>query len=362
VSSALLSALADYLASALGETRLVEDTDRVALVVQPCADWQRQHTPVFEGWTRERQRLTILEPAPFDLVEPPKAFRAVAIVPTYNEADVIRHTLAYLLAEGVGVYVLDNWSTDATFDIAASFGPQLVGLERFPPSGPSSTYELRRILSRVEEIALDLDADWVILHDADERRRGPWPGVGLRQALYAVDRRGFNCIDHVTLTFWPTLGGPIYDGSRDVEDCLTWFEFSDHPGHFHQRRAWKRLTAGQRVQLAPTAGHDVHFPGRRVFPYRFLLKHYPIRSQAHGERKVLAERRPRWDAAERAFGWHAQYDELSSFLRDPAALTLFDPATLYADWLVERLSGVGIFAAPPAWATPPVWRPLASAA
>jgi hypothetical protein len=348
VSADLIATFAAYLASALGDVRVV---------VGPARDVP--HAPVFEGWTRDGQRVCVVEPTPFQILEPPTDFRVVAIVPTYNEADILEHTLRYLLEDGIGVYVLDNWSTDATCEIAAR--QPLVGLERFPPSGPSSTYELRRILGRVEQIASSLDADWIVLHDADERRRGPWPQVGLRQALYMVDRRGFTCVDHITLSFWPTLGAPVYDGTTDVEDALTYFEFSDHPGHFHQRRAWRQVP-GQRVDLASTAGHDVQFPGRRVCPYRFLLKHYPIRSQAHGERKVLAERRPRWDATERAFGWHAQYDGVVDFVRPPSQLIRFDPASFYADWLVERLSGVGIFAEPPPWATPPVWRPLAPAA
>jgi hypothetical protein len=40
------------------------------------------------------------------------------------------------------------------------------------PAGPSQTYDLRAILSRVEEVALEQTwADWLVLHDADERRR-----------------------------------------------------------------------------------------------------------------------------------------------------------------------------------------------
>jgi DNA repair exonuclease SbcCD ATPase subunit len=67
-----------------------------------------------------------------------------------------------------------------------------------------------------------------------------------------------------------------------------------------------------------------------VFPLRFLLRHYPIRSQAHGERKVFRERKTRF-AAERAQQWHIQYDRLregDSFLRDPAALTRYDPVAV----------------------------------
>ena len=135
---------------------------------------------------------------------------------------------------------------------------------------------------------------------------------------------------------------------------MTSFELSDHPGHFHQRRAWKNL--GQRVALARTAGHDVFFDGRLVYPFRFLLKHYPIRSQAHGERKILRERRSRFNAEERSFGWHAQYDVLEPsprFLRDPAELEQADRETLYEKYLIERLSGIGVFREPPSWATPP---------
>jgi glycosyltransferase involved in cell wall biosynthesis len=275
-----------------------------------------------------------------------------AIVPTFNEADVIASTVRYLISDGVGVYVIDNWSTDSTFDIVQQFeGRGLVGLERFPPRHAPTTYNLREILGRVEEVAAHLDADWVVLHDADERRRSPWPGVGLRDALYHVDRCGFNCIDHVTLNFWPTDNG--YDGSQDVENYFRYFEFSNHPGHFHQRRAWR--SSGRRVALAATAGHDVQFAERRVYPFKFLLKHYPVRSQEHGERKILHDRRARWNAEERSLGWHAQYDQIQTFTRSPYQLERFESPTFYERRLIERLSGLGVFANPPTWATPPLW-------
>jgi hypothetical protein len=142
---------------------------------------------------------------------------------------------------------------------------------------------------------------------------------------------------------------------RDIERQLAYFAFSDHPGHFHQRRAWKQL--GTRVALAASAGHDCSFAGRRVYPYKFLLKHYPIRSQAHGERKVLCERLPRWNNEERARGWHRQYDDAAGrrFLRDPETVTRFDPQWFYHRYLVQRLSGAGVFVQPPPWATPPHW-------
>jgi glycosyltransferase involved in cell wall biosynthesis len=307
----------------------------------------------FRGWSPDGERLAVLERRqPKAPRAAPASFRVAAIVPTFNEADVIAHTLQYLVDDGIGVYVIDNWSTDGTLELVRHFeGRGLLGVERFPRAGAPSTYDLRAILGRVEELALLLQDDWIVLHDADERRRGPWPDVGLRDSLYHVDRAGFTCVDHVTLNFWATDNG--YDGTQDVERYFSCFEFSDHPGHFQQRRAWKNL--GEGVSLAPTAGHDVSFYGRHVYPFKFLLKHYPVRSQRHGERKVLQQRISRWNAEERALGWHAQYDHMDTFVRAAAELIQFDPRTFYERYLLERLSSVGVFERPPAWATPPTW-------
>src|SRR5262249_51751604 len=85
---------------------------------------------------------------------------------------------------------------------------------------------------------------------------------------------------------------------------------------------------GDTVDLVSSGGHDVQFPGRRIFPLRFISRHYPIRGAAHGARKVFAERTGRFRSEERARGWHVQYDgvnEGSSFIRDPSTLTPYDP-------------------------------------
>ena len=85
------------------------------------------------------------------------------------------------------------------------------------------------------------------------------------------------------------------------------------------------------VDLVSSGGHEARFRERRVFPLRFILRHYPIRGQKHGERKVFLERRSRFDERERARGWHVQYDRMQegiSFIRDPSTLTPYDPDTL----------------------------------
>ena len=271
----------------------------------------------------------------------PDSFNVVAGLCVYNEADVLESTIRHLVEQGVGLYVLDNWSTDSTAEILQRWvGRGVIGTERFPPDGPKPQFDWHGALSRFEELALELPCDWFLHVDADERRLSPWPGTTLRDALHHVDRSGFNCIDHTVLVFQPAETFPDFG---DPERLLTRFEFGRRPGHFLQHKGWKNL--GVRVEHASSGGHETRFEGKRVYPYKFLLKHYPIRSQAHGTRKVFGERLPRWTDEERARGWHVHYDQLGtdhSFVRASPALLEFDDREFSERFLVERLSGIGV--------------------
>lgn len=273
---------------------------------------------------------------------PPPGFRVVALVGAYNEEGVIVPFLEHTLSQGVDVLLLDNWSTDRTAERAARFlGRGLTRIVRFPDGGPSPTHDWHAMLQRKAELAAAIDADWFVHLDPDEIRESPWPGVRLREALHRVDREGFNAVDHTCLVFHPTGGG--YRDDRPLQPQFTHCEFGTRPAHFRQVKAWKRQPAP--VDCASSGGHQARFPGRRVYPFKFLLRHYPILSQEHGERKVFRDRLPRFSPALRQIGWHKQYDGLGPghrFVRDPAALLAFDPATFYEDYLVERLSGAGI--------------------
>lgn len=268
----------------------------------------------------------------------PSSFRVCAIVPCFNERDVIVATTQRLVDQGIEVVVIDNESTDGSPDLVRNrFPAEQVTVETWPTGG---AYHLASLMGRIEQIAAAHAADWIILQDADEVRQSPWPGVSLRDALWTMQRRGFNAIDHTVLNFVPVPGDDFAEG--DPADALLHFDFGRHRGYFHQIRAWRNLGA---VSLVPSGGHDVQFPGRRVAPYKFLLRHYSIRSQEHGLRKVLAERRARWHPSDRARGWHFHYDHVddeSNLLGDPAVLFRWSETEFHREQLIERLTGVGL--------------------
>ncbi|MCM3903545.1 MAG: hypothetical protein ND866_17715, partial [Pyrinomonadaceae bacterium] len=101
---------------------------------------------------------------------------------------------------------------------------------------------------------------------------------------------------------------------------------------------------GQPISTIPSAGHDVVFDGRRIYPFKFLLKHYAFRSQRHGEKKVFRERKARWNPKEKARGWHIHYDSMQQghrFVQSASEKEVFDEDHFNKTYLVERLSGIG---------------------
>ena len=249
-------------------------------------------------------------------------FTVVAIIAAYNEEDIIEACLDHLHRQGIDSYLLDDGSTDETVERARPFvGKGLIAIEPLAQTTPA-TFSLDRILARKEALAQSLQASWFINHDADEFRDSLWSELDLRQAIERVDRMGWNAIDFEIFTIHP-VGDPV-TALADPSQPPPWYS----PGAYYDRlqvRAWKR-TLGP-IDLRTTAGHDVMFEARSVFPLRFPMRHYPVRSQTQGARKVFQERLPRFDKNERGRGWHVQYDRLGSgdLVAAPSELMPYDP-------------------------------------
>lgn len=82
----------------------------------------------------------------------------------------------------------------------------------------------------------------------------------------------------------------------DPEVALPFFEFGRRPGHFVQCKAWRQ--PAESVNLRGSGGHEARFEGRRIFPYKFLLKHYPLRNPGQARRKIFTKRQGRFSPRE----------------------------------------------------------------
>ena len=259
------------------------------------------------------------------------AFRVVALISAYNEGDIISQVIQHLVENGVESYLIDHHSSDDTVARASTWlGRGLLHIETFPeesgfPAELTDVLNWRAILRRKQQLAQELGADWYIHNDADEMRESPFPGLILRDALAWVCELGYNCVDSELYNFWPT-DDAWEPGKADPKKHFEYFEPAAEYDRL-QRKSWRAQS--QEVDLVGSAGHDVSFSGRRVFPISFLLRHYRIRSQAHGVRKIFDERLNRFDRQERAERWHIQYDGMDreqSFIRSKESLRHFDLA------------------------------------
>jgi len=270
----------------------------------------------------------------------PADFRVVAFMAAYNEEDIIVQSITKWTDQGVWVHVLENWSTDRTYDLAKELESRLpVTVERFPKEGPSQYFDWGAMLTRMEALSTEIKADWFVRRGADEVLASPWPGVSYRDGLYLADQSGFNCIDHTIVEFHPV--DDEFKTGMDHEDYFRHFDLK-HLSHPNQRKAWKNLD--QPISTIQSAGHDVLFDGRRIYPFKFLLKHYSFRSQSHGEKKVFRERKARWNPKERSRGWHIHYDSMQAghrFVQSASQKEIFEEDSFNKSYLVERLSGIG---------------------
>lgn len=221
--------------------------------------------------------------------------RVIALLASFNEARFIGGCIEHLARQGVEAYLLDNSSTDRTVKIAEQYrGRGLTGLETIERGG---VYRWKKILQRKEDLAQTLDADWFIHMDPDEVRLPPRPDITLAQAFAEVEAQGYNAVNFMEFSFMPTRESPDHDHA-DFEKTMRWY-YPMLPSFPHRLNAWKKQP--QRVDLASSGGHVVSFPGLKMYPQSFPMRHYLLLSIPHAIEKYLGKE---FDAEEIKSGWH----------------------------------------------------------
>ncbi len=268
--------------------------------------------------------------------------RIAAIIHGYNEADILPEVVMHLVGQDVEIHYFDNWSTDNSWEIAQTMMDRghIKHCERFPHE-PSEQYEWHKQLLKTSEYAETLDADWVMHHDADEIRVSPWEGIKLDEAITHVDSLGYNAVDFTVIDFRFTESNT--EAKAPYQENLTHFEFGRRSGHFSQVKCWKNLS---RVNLADSGGHSAWFCDRKIYPIKFLLKHYPLRNREQANKKIYEHRLPRFAKEKEKYKWHTQYDHFANNKEicgwKCSELVPWHPTHFKTEYVVERISGIGL--------------------
>ena len=220
-----------------------------------------------------------------------------AIIPTYNEEDIIYHTIKYLVDQDIFVYILDNQSTDRTVDIARKM-PN-VQLKTFKSNG---LFDEKILQDNVRELTCSLDTDWIIKNDADEFIESPWKGINLRQAIEVVDKLGKSCMGVTSYVFYPMSNEKPHESRKDVRDYYDYYKIWDKidrwtPGiHEREKELWKINIFKKQQEVYMADPHILHAPyeiSQYLFPELLILRHYPFRNPQRTYQRLIRDRKNR---------------------------------------------------------------------
>jgi hypothetical protein len=276
-----------------------------------------------------------------DYKRPCSQLRICGVVSSYNDEDIIHETVTHYLNEGLHVHVIDNWSQDSTLDIVKSMAKTCndITYESFPDI-PQDYFDLVGQLDRKLSYSLKNDYHWYIHIDSDEIRLSPF-GYTIYEAISFIDSIGYNAIDFTVIDFRPT---DLNNHNIPQMGKLEFFEFGKDPYHFLQIKGWKNGNYSG-INLSESGGHQIQFKGRKIYPLKFLLKHYPLRSKEQIDRKIYKERLPRFQKERAERGWHTHYDnykEQAQYVWQESDLIRYKKEMFCTEFMIERLSGIGI--------------------
>jgi glycosyltransferase involved in cell wall biosynthesis len=257
---------------------------------------------------------------------------------SFNEVDIIEESIRKLIEQQIDVLLIDNGSTDGTVERASQFlNHGLINIEKcIFKENDREVYDWTALLRTKEEISKNLSYEWFLHVDADEIRYSPWSNMNLNEGICYVDKKGYNLINFKLFNFRLV---------EDINSCENYEEkmvyYSDvEQFNRMQVKAWKK---NEFINLHDHGGHLAQVPNPKIFPIRFIHKHYPIRSIEQGSRKILTERLQRYSHSDRKKGWHVQYDHLNiskeelrkKIIWDSNYLRKYDKNEIYNEILLE---------------------------
>jgi glycosyltransferase involved in cell wall biosynthesis len=272
--------------------------------------------------------------------------KIIGMIPVYNEADIIENVVAYLLSQHIQLIIIDNGSTDGSYEICSRYvGKGVLRIRRLV----TEKYDFDLLAQALYDAALSFKADWVLLNAADEFLESPYPGCNLKEAIESEAKKGYNLIQFNNFEFWPTEKDEG-KSELDVRRRLKHYTWNDDL----QFRCWK---AAPGIKVTGTQGHYPTFPKEvevRIPRTKYVLRHYRVRSYEQGMRKVFVDRLPRYPPQEKAAGKHVHYD---NFKPDrPHFVICSENLNEYKDdgkWIVRKTFDWTWGVQGKAWAKPP---------
>jgi len=148
--------------------------------------------------------------------------KIIAMIPTFNEVDIIKEVIENIISQGLEPVVLDNGSTDGTFEICKKFeNSGSIKLRRF--STPTHVMHWDLILRALYDMALYKSPDWVIRSDSDEILETGVKGLTLKEGITQADSEGYNLIQFDRFDFFMT--DDDNESAKSIKEKLSYYSY-----------------------------------------------------------------------------------------------------------------------------------------
>ena len=217
-----------------------------------------------------------------------------AVLAIRNEEAYLANCLRHLVRNGLHFAIIDNGSSDGSAAIyrRRKFAPYLVEVRELPFSGAFSlSDQLACKMALIESLA----TDWVVHVDADEEMHSRRPGESLADALARCASAGYNVVDFDEFVFLPIDHDYVPDAA-ECQPMALYYYFRPHAPRL--MRAWDKSSG---LSMIEHGGHVLVGDEVRLASERFVLRHYPFRSQAHAHMKYTTRT---FSKNELTRGWH----------------------------------------------------------
>jgi len=251
------------------------------------------------------------------------------IVFCYNEEHIISDCLTYYLNLGIDLVVIDNVSIDNSLNIIESYAKnqqhypgKIIDIKKYVSEG----YEWVKML----EFAYGyMHANlthyrWIMLIDADAFYHSPIKNISLTKFLKIMEQYKYNVLEGEVINFYPT-----HIDDKYIQSPLERMLYCEKKSVIYQKGLFQQkiFKYHPSINFYTSAGHQCIRNNKRTSPIKFLYKHYPWCSYAHGKKKIFKERKPRFLEKKQNVFAHSQYIDIlpikDDLIKSHAHLTLY---------------------------------------
>ena len=199
------------------------------------------------------------------------------MLPVFNEEDIIEEVIEHLISQGLKLVVLDNGSTDKSFQICEKFLDKgIIKLEQFK----SSTFQWSLLGRKLYDMAIFESPEWVLRSDADQYLESGIKNLTLKDAISQADAEGYNIIQFNRFDFFITDNDN--ESLKSIKEKLTYYSYQNDYGY----RAWKFVSG---IDVEGLGSHCPIFPEGevyKIYPEKMVMRHYTYRNKQQKEKKI----------------------------------------------------------------------------